>query len=112
MLRSIRLLVAGRALANMTQTDLASAANIALSVLQAIEQGKSDPKLSTVLALLDALKAQGVELLNSSDSVAWGVYVVPGSPAAAGGTPLPEMAPPPQKKRRGRPPGKSAAGKR
>jgi DNA-binding XRE family transcriptional regulator len=113
LLRSTRLLVAGRALANMTQTDLADAAGIAVSVLQAIEQGKSDPKLSTVLALLDALKAQGVELLTGSDSVAWGVYVVPGSPAAAGGTPQPiEMAQPPQRKRRGRPPGKSKAGKR
>jgi len=69
----------------MTQTDLASAAGIALSVLQAIEQGKSDPKLSTVIALLDALKAQGVELLAGSESVAWGVYVAPGSPAAARG---------------------------
>lgn len=111
MLRSTRLLIAGRALAGMTQTDLAVAAGIALSVLQAIEQGRSDPKLSTVLALLDALKAQGVELLNSSDSVAWGVYVAPGSPAAAGGTPQPEMAQPPERKRRGRPPGKSATGK-
>lgn len=112
MLRSTRLLVAGRALAAMTQTDLADAAGIAVSVLQAIEQGKSDPRLSTVVALLDALKAQGVELLTGSDSVAWGVYVVPGSPAAAGGTPQPEMAPPPQKKRRGRPPGKSKVEKR
>jgi DNA-binding XRE family transcriptional regulator len=97
----------------MTQTDLASAAGIALSVLQAIEQGKSDPKLSTVIALLDALKAQGVELLAGSESVAWGVYVAPGSPAAAGGTLQPgEMAQPPQPKRRGRPPGKSTGGTR
>ena len=109
MLRSIRLIVAGRALANMTQTDLASAAGIALSVLQAIEQGKSDPKLSTVIALIDGLKAQGVELLPGSDSMAWGLYVVPGSPAAAGGVPEPEMAPPPQRKRRGRPPKSASA---
>ncbi len=109
LLRSTRLLIAGRALANMTQTDLASAAGIAVSVLQAIEQGKPDPKLSTVIALLDALKAQGVELLSGSDSVAWGVYVVPGSPAAAGGVPEPEIATPPQRKRRGRPPKSAAA---
>jgi predicted transcriptional regulator len=112
LLRSTRLLIAGRALAGMTQSDLAAAAGIALSVLQAVEQGKSDPKLSTVLSLLDALKAQGVELLTGSDTVAWGVFVVPGSPAEAGGKPQPDMGQAPQRKPRGRPPGRSAAAKR
>ena len=111
-LRSTRLVTAGRALAGMTQSDLAAAAGIALSVLQAVEQGKSDPKLSTVLALLDALRAQGVELLNASDTAVWGVYVIPGSPAAAGGMPPTEiMSEAPVRKPRGRPPGKAAIAK-
>lgn len=81
MLRSPRVLVAARALAGMSQSDLAAAAGVAVSVLQAIEQGRSDPKLSTVLALLDALKARGVELVPESDRVAWGVLVTRGSEA-------------------------------
>ncbi len=70
LLRSARLLVAARVLAGVTQPELAAAAGISVSVLQAIEQGRSDPKLSTVLALLDALKARGVELALESESVA------------------------------------------
>ncbi len=81
MLRSPRVLAAARALAGMSHSDLAAAAGIAVSVLQAIEQGRSDPKLSTVLALLDALKARGVELVPESDRVAWGVLVTRGSEA-------------------------------
>lgn len=104
MLRSHRLIIAGRALAGMTQSDLAGAAGIALSVLQAIEQNKSDPKLSTVLAIIDALHAQGVTIMRSSDTVAWGVYVVPGSPAAAVPDQSAETTSVPRK-RVGRPPG-------
>ncbi|WP_090560979.1 helix-turn-helix domain-containing protein [Belnapia rosea] len=48
-------------------TEHAAAAGIAVSVLQAIEQGRSDPKLSTVLALADALKTRGVELMPESE---------------------------------------------
>ena len=81
MLRSPRVLAAARALAGMSQSDLAAAAGVAVSVLQAIEQGRSDPKLSTVLALLDALKARGVELVPESERVAWGVLVTRGSEA-------------------------------
>jgi DNA-binding XRE family transcriptional regulator len=94
MLRSTRLLIAARALAGMTQSELAAAAGIALSVLQAIEQGKSDPKLSTVLALLDVLKAVGVELVSESMSVAWGVVVVTGSVAESAGRVQPSGAQP------------------
>jgi transcriptional regulator with XRE-family HTH domain len=104
MLRSHRLLIAARVLAGLTQGELAEAAGIALSVLQAIEQGRSDPKLSTVLALLDVLKARGVELLPPSGTVAWGVFVVPGSPADASGRPQPAAKPITVGKTRGRPP--------
>jgi transcriptional regulator with XRE-family HTH domain len=78
MFRSPRLLVAARVLAGMSQAELAAAAGVATSVLQAIEQGRSDPKLSTVLALLDALKACGVELVPETERVAGGVLVIKG----------------------------------
>ncbi|MFH5925491.1 helix-turn-helix transcriptional regulator [Roseomonas xinghualingensis] len=81
MFRSPRLLVAARAIAGMSQAELATDAGIALSVLQAIEQGRSDPKISTVLALLDALKARGVELVPETERVAGGVFVLKGSDA-------------------------------
>ena len=81
MLRTHRLIIAARVLAGMTQGDLATAAGIALSVLQAIEQGRSDPKLKTVLALLDVLKAKGVELLVEEGRIACGVFVAAGSEA-------------------------------
>ncbi|MDB5376493.1 MAG: family transcriptional regulator [Rubritepida sp.] len=83
MLRSPRMLVAARVLAGLNQAQLAATAGIALSVLQAIEQGRSDPKLSTVLALLDVLKARGVELAPETERVAWGVLVMKGSDSSA-----------------------------
>jgi len=78
--------VAARVLAGLTQPELAAAAGIAPSVLGAIEQGRSDPKQSTVLAILDALKARGVELAPETDRVAWGVLVNRGSDAATIGS--------------------------
>jgi transcriptional regulator with XRE-family HTH domain len=70
----------------MSQSELAGAAGIAVSVLQAIEQGRSDPKLSTVLALVDALKLRGIELAPETERVAWGVLVTRGSEAERMGT--------------------------
>jgi predicted transcriptional regulator len=67
MLRMPRLLVAGRILAGLSQRELAQAAGISVSVLQAIEQGKSDPRLSTVLALIDALRQHDVQLISEND---------------------------------------------
>jgi len=81
MLRSHRLFIAARALAGLSQSELASQAGVALSVLQAIEQNRSDPKLSTILALLDVLKSKGIELLPETGQVAWGLFVVTGSEA-------------------------------
>jgi DNA-binding XRE family transcriptional regulator len=86
MFRSARVLVAARALAGMSQAELAAAAGIAVSVLQAIEQGRSDPRLSTAIALVDALKRRGVEVISESDRNAWGVLVVKGSEAERLGT--------------------------
>jgi transcriptional regulator with XRE-family HTH domain len=82
MFRSTRVLIAARTLAGMSQADLATAAGIAVSALQAIEQGRSDPRLGTVLALVDALKQRGVELVAENDRTAWGVVVTKDSQAA------------------------------
>ena len=86
MMRSHRLFVAARALAGLSQSELASQANVALSVLQAIEQGRSDPKLSTILSLLDVLKSKGIELVVETNQVACGVFVVAGSPSDLNGS--------------------------
>jgi len=63
MIGSHRLLVAGRVLAGLSQQELATEAHVALSVVQAIEQGKSDPRLSTVRALAEVLREHRVEIL-------------------------------------------------
>lgn len=85
MFRSPRLLIAARVLGGMTQSELAAAAGVGLSVLQAIEQGRSDPRLSTTLALLDALEAHGVHLVPASKDAAYGLVVTPGSRAEDAG---------------------------
>ena len=85
MFRSPRLLIAARVLGGMTQSELAVAAGVGLSVLQAIEQGRSDPRLSTTLALLDALETHGVRLVPASEHAAYGLVVVPGSRAENAG---------------------------
>ena len=95
MLRSHRLFTAARALAGLSQSELASEAKIALSVLQAIEQGRSDPKLTTILSLLDVLKSKGIELLPDSDRIAFGLFVTVGSAADLTGSIRPNTASPP-----------------
>lgn len=67
MLHSPRILVAARVLAGLSQQQLAEAAGVALSVLQAIEQGRSDPKNSTLIAIQDALIEYGVRLTMGAD---------------------------------------------
>jgi transcriptional regulator with XRE-family HTH domain len=85
MIRSPRVLIAARVLAGLTQSELAAAAGIAVSVLQAIEQGQSDPKLSTINAILSVLRSHGVDLVQETDRVAWGAVVNKGSDAEAFG---------------------------
>lgn len=94
MLRSHRLLIAARALAGLSQSELASEAGVALSVLQAFEQNRSDPKLSTILALLDVLKSKGVELLPETGQVAFGLFVTIGSQADLTGSIRPNAVSP------------------
>ena len=81
MFRSPRLLIAARVMGGLTQAELAAAAGIGMSVLQSIEQGRSDPRLSTTLALLDALEVHGVRLVPASEHAAYGLVVVRGSRA-------------------------------
>jgi DNA-binding XRE family transcriptional regulator len=66
---------AGRAMAGLTQAELASEAGISTTGLNSIEAGKSDPKRSTLLAIHAALEALGVEFTN--DSRSGGVWLNP-----------------------------------
>ena len=77
----------------MSQRELATEAGIAVSVLQAIEQGRSDPRNSTLIALVDALRARGVELVPETDRVAWGAVALRGSKAEDEGRIRPESGP-------------------
>lgn len=51
---------AGRALAGMSQQDLAGAAEVAIATLAAFEQGKRTPYKRTLAAIQSALEAKGV----------------------------------------------------
>jgi transcriptional regulator with XRE-family HTH domain len=57
---------AARALIGWSIADLARAAGISATGLQAIEAGKSDPKSSTLDAIRAALEAEGVEFTNGT----------------------------------------------
>jgi predicted transcriptional regulator len=51
---------AARSLTGLTQAELAREAGLSATALGAIESGDSDPKLSTVTRLVEALEARGV----------------------------------------------------
>jgi predicted transcriptional regulator len=55
---------AARALLGMSQVDLANRAGISATALVNIETGASDPKTSTLAAIIAALEAAGVEFIN------------------------------------------------
>jgi transcriptional regulator with XRE-family HTH domain len=90
MIRSPRLLVAARALAGLSQDQLAEASGIEVSILKKLEQGRTDPRNSTVIALVNALEQRGVRFMSRSGRVAWGVYVERGSEAEEQGTEQPQ----------------------
>lgn len=75
MIRSPVVIVAARVLAGLSQEELADAAGIPLGTLKNLEQGRADPRHSTVLALIDTLAKRGVRFMMESDRIAWGVYV-------------------------------------
>jgi hypothetical protein len=76
-----RLLIAARALAGWSQADLAAAANVGLRTVLGLESGARDTRYSNVLAIMDALRRQGVELAQGSERFVGGVLVVRGSPS-------------------------------
>lgn len=76
-----RQLIAARALAGWSQAELAAAAKVALTTVQGLEGGGRDTKFSSVVAILEALRQQGVELAQGSDRYRGGVVVVRGSAA-------------------------------
>lgn len=75
MLLSPLVLTAARVQSGMSQGELASAAGMSLSVVQALEQGRSDPKNSTLLALRDALLDHGVRLIARDDGTLVGSLI-------------------------------------
>ncbi|WP_037225280.1 helix-turn-helix transcriptional regulator [Roseomonas gilardii] len=79
MLRQHRAIAAARVLAGMSQSELAKAASVSLSVLAAIEQGTSDPRNSTLLAIADVLARHGVRILGEDDRILAGVVLERGS---------------------------------
>ena len=53
---------AARAMAGLTQRELAKRAKISIVTLNTAEKGKTDPKGSTLKAIEDALEAAGIEI--------------------------------------------------
>lgn len=59
---------AGRAMLNLSQKQLAAKAGISIATLNNIERGvQTDPKLSTVRAIQEALEAEGIEFLHEDN---------------------------------------------
>lgn len=54
---------AGRALLNWTQQQVADAAIVSLNAVRRLENEEGDPRVSTVLAVEQALRKAGVEFL-------------------------------------------------
>lgn len=72
-----RLLAAGRALAGLSQAELAAAAGVSLKVVQRFESGSADPRLSSLQAMEDALRARSIEFVAPTDRHLGGVLLVP-----------------------------------
>lgn len=58
---------AARALLNWTRPDLADKAGVSVLTIQTFEQGTSDPRQSTLIALRSALAKAGVIFLDDAD---------------------------------------------
>jgi transcriptional regulator with XRE-family HTH domain len=57
---------AARGLIDLSQTDLAKAANLSLSTIADFERGKRDPTANNLAAIQRALEAAGVEFTNGA----------------------------------------------
>jgi predicted transcriptional regulator len=64
---SPRQIRAARALLGWSQQDLADKAIVAVNVVNRVEGGKVDPRLSTLMALQKALNKAGVEFISADD---------------------------------------------
>jgi transcriptional regulator with XRE-family HTH domain len=62
-----RLIRAGRALAGLTGDELAKLAGISATALNNVETGPSDPKASTLAAIVRALGEAGVAVTNGDE---------------------------------------------
>lgn len=76
-----RQLSAARVLAGWSQEELAAAARIGVATVKGLEAGSRDTRFSSVLAVLKALRRQGIEMAASSDRFAAGLLIIRGSPA-------------------------------
>jgi transcriptional regulator with XRE-family HTH domain len=80
-----RLFVAARILAGLSQAALAKKADVAVSVVARFEQGKTQPRLDTLRAILGVLESYGVELLAESERHVGGIALVKGKWQGGGG---------------------------
>jgi len=80
-LASPRLITAARALAGLSQAELAAAAGIPRSSLARYEAGVRSLRLSTFEAIVAALRKHGVRFLEETDEVAMGVFITKGPEA-------------------------------
>jgi len=78
-------LVAARVAAGLTQQQLADASDVSRATIAQIEAGVSDPKLSTVLQLAQALQVSALLLLLGTDDISALSEIVPAPGAATSG---------------------------
>jgi predicted transcriptional regulator len=71
-----RLLAAARALAGLTQAELAESAKVSMQVIQRFEAGNADPRLSSLQALERALREANIEIVGPSDRYLGGVMLI------------------------------------
>ena len=65
-----------RAILGLKQKDLAIKAGISTTTLNNIERGvQTDPKISTLRAIRDALEAEGVRFIDERDDVEFGIVL-------------------------------------
>ena len=66
MLPSPRLIAAARVLAGLSRTELAAKAGIHVNALKRLEQGQTNPRASTIEAVVSVLSDHGIEFLGEA----------------------------------------------
>ena len=64
---SARQIRAARALLGWSQQDLGDRAVLSLNAIKRLESGQSDPRISTVMAVKNALENGGVEFISEGE---------------------------------------------